>query len=210
MISRNGRAVVGFGDAQVTAPPNSRVAQTLADAFLGAAAGAGLGGLIGGKTGALIGVAVGGIGVGAVTYAVLGEDAAPAPSGPYPNRPSFTAAHVWRQLTQPTDNVKAGEEIAVTILGPNRTPLSPDLIAQLDAALALIPSYNVTALIAKYPPGTPPPDNDWPSDYVMPPGTRDDFGPGAYRVLLRALVDSPPTFWHSVPSNVGTFGIWAR
>jgi uncharacterized membrane protein len=74
MISRNGRAVVGFGDAPVAAPSNSRVAQTLADAFLGAAAGAGLGGLIGGKTGALIGVAVGSIGVGAVTYAVLGED----------------------------------------------------------------------------------------------------------------------------------------
>jgi len=203
-IRINGASVVGLGDAKVVAPPSSRVAQTLADAFLGAAAGAGLGGLIGGKTGALIGVAVGGIGVGAVTYAVLGEDT--WNTSPLPP----TTTSVWRQLTQPTDSVKAGEEMAVAILGPNRTPLSPDLIAQLDAALALIPSYNVTALIAKYPPGTSPPANDWPSDYVIPPGMRDDFGPGAYRVLLRALIDSPPTFWHSVPSNVGTFGIWAR
>ena len=221
-IFLGGKNVIGFGDAPAAATdPSARIKSALEDAFFGAAAGATLGALIGKKTGAMIGAAVGAVGVGAVTYALSAPSTPPAsppatppalppPATPATPAPTPTTTPVWRQLLQPTDSVKAGEEMAVAILGPNRAPLSPDLVAQLDAALALIPSAATTTLIAKYPPGSPPPANDWPSDYVAPPGAIDDFGPGAYRVLIRALIDSPPTFWHSVPSNIATFGIWAR
>jgi len=212
MITRNGHAVVGFGET-ATAPPRSRIAQTLADAFLGAAAGAGLGGLIGGKTGALIGVAVGSIGVGAVTYAVLGEDAAPAAPSPMPPNdgpPALPAATWWSpwKRIQISDiaNLKAGQQMATAFALPGSAIISPEDVAKITTqftALTTAPANLPVKNIIPYPPGSQLP-RDWPPD--------DDLGSNAYRVIEDVVMDAPPeaATIKTPPPSMGTFELWVR
>ena len=228
MISRNGRAVVGFGDAPVAAPTNSRVAQTLADAFLGAAAGAGLGGLIGGKTGALIGVAVGGIGVGAVTYVVLGEDAAPASSPPNdgpsalaptpaptptptptptPALPAATWWSPWKRIQiSELVGLKAGQQLAIAAALPGGAPISSRDLAQVEIQLEALTAAPASLPIKNYvqfPPGSQ-------LSAIWPPN--DDLGPNAFRMIGDVVADAPPeaATLKPLPPSAGTIELWVR
>jgi hypothetical protein len=240
MISRNGRAVVGFGDAPVAAPSNSRVAQTLADAFLGAAAGAGLGGLIGGKTGALIGVAVGGIGVGAVTYAVLGEDAAPAPSTPNdgPPAPAPAPTPAPAPAPAPTPTPAPAPAPTPTPALPAATWWSPWKRIQISELVGLKAGQQL-AIAAALPGGAPISSRDLAQveiqlealtaapaslpikNYVQfPPGSQlpaiwppnDDLGPNAFRMIGDVVADAPPeaATLKPLPPSAGTIELWVR
>lgn len=111
-------------------------------------------------------------------------------------------SQTWRKL-QSIGTIKAGQQLAIAIEGPNRTALTPDQVAQIvSVASTQIQVYGATKLVAQYLPGSPLP-SDWPSD--------DDLGAGAYRLLVEALVDSPPVSgWANPPPNVITAEMWVR
>ena len=190
----------------------SRTEKALIGALAGATVGAAVGALAKKGTGAAIGAVLGGGIGGGGTYALTAPTATPAtpqtpatPSLPtiptIPTIPVPTSA--WRRL-QPTDMVKAGQQLAFAIEGPNRTALTPDLIAQFQSSLpSLVSSYGATTGFTAYPPGTPLPP-DWPSD--------DDLGAGAYRGTVQTLVDAPTAAanWAFPPSNVATAEVWIR
>jgi hypothetical protein len=207
-ISYNGAPTVGFGETREEGERkfySTMFGRPLFGLVAGAVAGAiGLGrGVEKGVGAAVVGAVVGGLAGGAVG----------AMSGAYTMRRAIAAHNAalratWRRI-QATDTVKAGQQVALSIVGPNRAPLTPEEIAQVDEAMALVTTvgsvragYDVSRLVAKYPPGSVLPAY-WPAD--------DDLGPQAYRVVIDALADAAPNFLqtHRIADVVTVIG-WVR
>lgn len=178
--------------------------------ILGTLAGAVGGAMMGHKVSKVVGTGVGlvagGIVGGAVgTVAGLGLAAALSPAASTSSTPSTVSA--WRRI-QIDDliNLKAGDQLAMSMAAPGGVPFSSEELnyatMQL-AALATAPADLPIKNIVQYPPGAQLPA-DWPRD--------DDLGPNAFRVIGDVARDAPPEAakMKPLPDDKGTIKIWER
>jgi len=190
-IFLNGAPIVGFGDIQGAVPPIEH--GPVIGILVGATGGAILGALVKKGIGAAVGAVVGGLGGAFVGVAI----AKATPNNPPPS---------WRLAQQFPVGVKAGQQIAMAVVGPNGAPIPPADVAQLDAlltALSTAPANLPVRNFVKYPPGSQLPP-DWPAD--------DDLGANAYRITEDVLIDMPTNTkpMRPLPPDAGMFKIWVR
>jgi hypothetical protein len=191
-----GAPVVGFGDAGAV-PPIEHV--PVISTLIGATGGAILGALVKKGVGAAIGAVVGGLSGAIVAVAVAKATSNNPPPAWRRVQPTTTATGKTLDLS-----VKAGQQIAVAVVGPNGAPVSSTEVSQLHTILATLPASPAnlpTKNFVEYPPGSRLPP-DWPTD--------DNLGAGAYRATADVLADTPRTSRAIPPPSVLAIEIWVR
>lgn len=88
------------------------------------------------------------------------------------------ALRSWNRLSA-GDPVIEGQSVAVTLMAPGGAAMPPDVVASLSNAIV---NAERSKPIQAYPPGSQLPQ-DWPQ--------ADNFGPGAYRILITSGISEP-------------------